>query len=216
MFLALIILSVTSAVKNFQEMRYGDGLGPLEVSWPNTWVVSRFEADSNYLDTATTLYFYFTVVGLESDISGYYAGITFPDETKFTKCDLSYLSKVDNDWMASCAYDFGDDLVYGPIDFLLAELSSGRIIARNKAAGFIAFIEGTEPATESSLTVTYKDESDTSTHVVSEKDTLVFSFILPSESGMHTGDYIVITASSKFTYEDVSIEFNSTASTTTK
>ena len=208
MFLALIILGVSSTLKGFDDISYGDGFGPLEVSWPNTWVVSRFEADSNYEDTATKLYFYFSVEGITSDISNYYAGISFPDDTSFTSCTLAYLSKDDNDWTATCTYDFGDDLVYGPIDFVLSESSSGQIVARDCRAGFIAFIDGTEPTTDSTLTVTYLDEADTATHVVSAEDSLIFSFILPTDSGMYPGDYIVITPSTKFTYGTVSVVFD--------
>ena len=53
MFLALLILGVTSALKGFDEIISGDEFGPLELSW----LVCRFEVNSNFLDSATKFYF---------------------------------------------------------------------------------------------------------------------------------------------------------------
>ena len=209
MFLALIFLGVTSALDSFFDIEYGDTFGPLKVSWPNSWVVSRFEANSNYLGSATTIYFYFSVDSNEV-LTGYYAGIKMPSDTSFTSCTLSYLSEEDNDWKATCTYTVSTDLVYGPINFVLAKSTNGEIVAQDAVAGFLAFLEGSAPSADTTLTVTYKDESDTTKHIVSGSESLTFSFALSADNSLYPGDYFILTLESDFKYGTPTVAMDTT------
>ena len=85
-------------------------------------------------------------------MSGYYAELSLPDADVFTTFSLSNLNEVENNWKATCTYDFGTDSVYGPI-------INWQIVVRDCAAGFIALLDGSEPIVDDTMTVTFTDES---------------------------------------------------------
>jgi hypothetical protein len=192
MILALILLGVTAGLKSFGDIEYADGFGPLTVDWPSSWVVSRIQADSNYVGTADLIYIYFNVDNLDST-STYTATISMPSETEETVCKVALYNSNAGDWVATCDYTFTTTTyVYGPIKFVLSESANGRIIAQDQALGFLALWEGSQPTADSTMTVSYGDESETATHIVSAEESLKFSFTLPTTSGIYNGDYFEI------------------------
>ena len=188
----IIILLIADAT--FQDLKDHKS-GPYHISWPDSWINSQIEADSNYISSVSSFKFYFKVQEFEGNLSSSLALISFPTDQEKTNCTINSLGISDQDWTATCSYSFDPSiLIYGPLEVSIFESYTGKLIARNSATGFLAFDYGSEPS-PGDLFVSYEDNKS---EVVLSQTSLVFSFLVPSGKRLFPGDYFELIPDSEF------------------